>query len=307
MFDRAALISACALHDRVVRVVVTAVHGSAPREVGAAMWVWQTGQEGTIGGGALEYDLARAARRLTHDTHTRHALGPDLGQCCGGAVEVLSEVFDLKRAQALPLDVIARGPDPMPLQVHRILKAARNQGLQPVAQSVEGWMIEPVRPRDRSLWVWGAGHVGRAIVDVLHRVPGHAITWVDTHRDRFPDSVPDCVTLLPAAEPALLVRHAPIVADHLILTYSHSLDLALCHALLHRGFDTCGLIGSATKWARFQKRLRALGHQDAQIARITCPIGDPAMGKQPHMIAIGVAHRLLLDQHHSQNLAEARA
>jgi xanthine dehydrogenase accessory factor len=81
----------------------------------------------------------------------------------------------------------------------------------------------------------------------------------------------------------------------------------LCHAVLRRGFSSCGLIGSATKWARFRKRLGALGHHDEKIARITCPIGDPAMGKQPHMIAIGVAHRLLFMQLYTQSLAVARA
>ncbi len=307
MFDRAALIKACAAHGRVVRVVIAAVHGSAPREVGAAMLVWAGGQSGTIGGGALEHELAQDARALAKDRTSRHALGPDLGQCCGGAVEVISEVYDHERASALATDVIARGPAPMPIAVTRILKSARNQGLQPTAQLVDGWMIEPVQAPDRALWIWGAGHVGRALVDVLHPIPGIAITWVDTGAERFPDTVPPTVTTVPVANPARLVPHAPKGAEHLILTYSHDLDLGLCHALLSHGFSSCGLIGSATKWARFRKRLAALGHASDQIARITCPIGDPALGKQPHMIAIGVAHRLLLDHVTAHTLAEARA
>lgn len=307
MFDRNALIAACASHGRVVRVVIAAVHGSAPREVGAAMLVWAGGQSGTIGGGALEYELAQAAQTLSRDTTSRHALGPDLGQCCGGAVEVMSEIYDAKRADNLPHDVIARGPEPMPLSVKRILKTARNQGHMPGAIRVDGWMVEPVRAPDRALWIWGAGHVGRALVDVLHPMPGLAITWVDTGAERFPDVVPDSVTVVPAAEPARLVPHAPEDADHLILTYSHDLDLALCHAVLQRGFGSCGLIGSATKWARFAKRLAALGHGPEQISRITCPIGDPSLGKQPHMIAIGVAHRLLLSQVQQHSRTKARA
>ena len=307
MFDRNALITACEAHGRVVRVVIAAVHGSAPREVGAAMCVWADGQSGTIGGGALEYELAHAARTLGKDTRSRHALGPDLGQCCGGAVEVISEVYDITRARALPMHVVARGPEPASLAVKRILKAARNQGQIPPACQIDGWMIEPVRAPDRPLWIWGAGHVGRALVDVMHLLPGLALTWVDTGPERFPQDVPASVTVVPAAAPQRLVAHAPTGADHLILTYSHDLDLALCHAVLRRGFSSCGLIGSATKWARFRKRLTALGHHDDQIARITCPIGDPAMGKQPHMIAVGVAHRLLHMQQYTQSLAEARA
>ncbi|MBY5935219.1 xanthine dehydrogenase accessory protein XdhC [Tateyamaria omphalii] len=292
MFDRAGLIAACEAHGRVVRVVVAQVQGSAPREAGAAMLVWDGGQSGTIGGGALEFELAAAARALTRDTRSRHALGPDLGQCCGGAVEILSEVFDVNRARALPHDLVARGPDPMPLSIKRMMKAARNQGTLPASQLKDGWMIEPVRPEDQDIWIWGAGHVGRALVDILRHVPGHRLTWADTGRERFPEDVPDDVTTVPAVDLPALATHAPKAAHHLILTYAHDIDLGLCHALLTRGFASCGLIGSATKWARFRKRLVELGHAQDEIDRITCPIGDPSLGKDPHLIAIGVAYRL---------------
>jgi len=143
------------------------------------------------------------------------------------------------------------------------------------------------------LWVWGAGHVGRALVDVLSPLPEFAITWVDTTAERFPSDIPLGVVPVPAADPALLVPHAPENAQHLILTYSHALDLALCHSLLGHGFAFAGLIGSATKWARFRSRLASLGHSPEQISRITCPIGHPALGKHPQMIAVGVAAQLL--------------
>ena len=97
-FDRDALIERCTTHQRVARIVVAQVRGSAPREVGAAMMVWDTGQSGTIGGGALEFEAAIAAREMLasgQDRVTRHALGPDLGQCCGGHVTLLTEVYDL--------------------------------------------------------------------------------------------------------------------------------------------------------------------------------------------------------------------
>ncbi len=87
--------------------------------------------------------------------------------------------------------------------------------------------------------------------------------------------------------------HAPQAAQHLILTYSHEIDFELCHAALPHGFDFCGLIGSGTKWARFRRRLKDLGHTDAQIDRITSPIGAPDLGKHPQAIAIGVAAQLL--------------
>jgi xanthine dehydrogenase accessory factor len=90
------------------------------------------------------------------------------------------------------------------------------------------------------------------------------------------------------------VKFAPDSARHLILTYSHALDLELCHQLLSHRFAFTGLIGSKTKWARFRKRLAELGHTAAQITRITSPIGEPILGKQPQAIAIGVAASLLL-------------
>ncbi len=89
------------------------------------------------------------------------------------------------------------------------------------------------------------------------------------------------------------MAHAPVGAEHLIVTFSHALDLELCHRLLQRGFAFCGLIGSATKWARFRARLMDLGHGAATVGRITCPIGEPALGKHPQAIAVGVAAAML--------------
>jgi xanthine dehydrogenase accessory factor len=297
MFDLDALRKAVADHGQVARVVIGAVKGSSPREVGASMLVWANGQSGTIGGGALEWQAAARARamlgaggaRLDHE-----ALGPSLGQCCGGAVTLLTEVYD---AQNLPDggDVIARATEgsAMPLAVKRLIDRARGQGVMPAPQLLQGWMVEPVARPTRQLWVWGAGHVGRALVEVLAPLPGLAITWVDTAPDRFPETLPDTARALPVPDPGLAVAVAPKDAEHLILTYSHALDLDLCHRLLTHGFSACGLIGSATKWARFRSRLAALGHSAPAIDRIDCPIGNPSLGKHPQAIAIGVASAFL--------------
>lgn len=150
-------------------------------------------------------------------------------------------------------------------------------------------------PVARPLWIYGAGHVGRAIVNVMSPLPDFDITWVDTGADRFPETD---VTTLVATNPAHVVKHAPHDADHIILTYSHDMDLALCHAVLSHQFHTAGLIGSATKWARFKTRLTALGHTPAQISRIACPIGDPALGKHPAALALGVATAMITSGHH---------
>ena len=306
MFDRAALDRAIAAHGVVVRVVICTHQGSSPREAGAAMLVWadttiEGGQSGTIGGGTLEFEAADKARMMIADGSARVeriALGPNLGQCCGGAVTLAYERLDAATLSAIPetglhvRPVAADAPADMPLAIRRAQKLARAEGTVGT-RFLQGWLAEPVAPPKRPIWVWGAGHVGRAIVATLAPLPDLAITWIDTARDRFPADCPANVTLHIAPEPETLVAKAPANAEHLILTFSHALDLALCHRILGHGFASCGLIGSASKWVRFRNRLQALGHTPAQVSRIQCPIGDPALGKHPHAIAISVASAVL--------------
>jgi xanthine dehydrogenase accessory factor len=295
MFDLAGLRAAVMAEGVVARVVIAGVKGSSPREVGAAMLVWAGGQSGTIGGGALEWQAVQRARLMLAEGGARldrEALGPDLGQCCGGVVSVLTEVY---RVQDLPEGpVVARALEgaPLPLAVQRVLAEARGQGVLPRVQVLQGWLIEPVAPPAREVWIWGAGHVGRALVSVLAPLAGMRITWVDFDVERFPPC-PEGVRVLPLPEVARAVPLAGPEAAHLIVTYSHALDLQLCDRLLRHGFGFCGLIGSASKWRRFRTRLGALGHGAEAVARITCPIGDPGLGKEPQAIAIGVAAELL--------------
>jgi len=236
-----------------ITVTITRTRGSTPRGAGTQMQIFAEGQSGTIGGGALEWEATRLARAMLADGRaalTRSfPLGPDLGQCCGGAVDLSFHLGEVAPKAA-------KAP-----------KAA--------------------------LWVWGAGHVGRAVVQVMKDLPAFEITWVDTGADRFPDPMPPEPAQLVAADPTRVIQHAPADAAHLILTYSHDLDLRLCDGLLAHGFGFAGLIGSATKWARFRKRLAAAGFTDAQTSRISCPIGDPQLGKHPSAIAIGVAAQLI--------------
>ena len=244
----------------VISIEITATQGSAPRDAGTVMCVTAHGSEGTIGGGALEHRAIATARRMLVEAQACFEetlpLGPGLGQCCGGAVSLR----------------YSRGRKP--------------------ADAVRAKRIDPalVRGHGGDLWLWGAGHVGRAVVRSLAPTQAFDITWIDSAADRFPQQVPRAVATIPTADMPRLATHAPRAAHHLIFTYSHDIDLALCAALLKRGFASCGLIGSATKWARFKKRLRGM-HLDPQ--RITCPIGDPAEGKHPDEIAHSTATALL--------------
>ncbi len=288
-------------HGRVARVVIAEVRGSAPREPGASMIVWNGGQHGTIGGGALELEATRRARATLENGVgglERVALGPRLGQCCGGAVTLLTEVFDADRlARIAPPAFVRRvaesGSAAQPLRIRRALARQRNSGAPLAPLLAEGWMLEAVSTPTRQIWIYGAGHVGRAVVGVLAPLPELSITWIDSAENRFPADVPARVRKVVARNPADMVAHAPEAAEHLIFTYSHAIDLEICHRLLGRGFRSAGLIGSRSKWARFRKRLAELGHSRAQIARIACPIGRPELGKHPQAIALGVASDLL--------------
>ena len=307
-FDTRHLDELIAQYGPVVRVVIASAEGSTPRETGAAMIVWQGGQAGTIGGGALEFQAAALVREVLTGEHHHmlrsFPLGPALGQCCGGHVRLLFERFTRSNLPkgplfARPMDGISRAA---PLKVRHLQNAARAQGALPVPQVVDGWFVEPVQTTRVPLWVYGAGHVGRALMHVLAPLPDFDITWVDTDHARYPAEVSPGIRVLPAANPADAVRFAPPLAHHLVLTYSHALDLELCHRLLLHGFEGAGLIGSATKWVRFQKRLAGLGHNAEAISRITCPIGRPELGKHPQAIAIGVAETLLLTTRSQRSL-----
>ncbi len=238
-------------------VEVVDTKGSAPRDAGTAMKITATGTFGTIGGGALEHQAiaqARAILRTGAPGQTRTLpLGPGLGQCCGGAVTLTftrqARSIDQRARRAAPL--AAKAPPP--------------------------------------LWLWGAGHVGRAVINACP--PGaFQLTWIDSAMERFPASVDADVTVVQAADMPRLTAQAPRDAHHLIFTYAHDIDLALCAALLRHGFASCGLIGSATKWARFRTRLRTAGLDPAAIA---CPIGDKARGKHPDAIAQGTVQDLM--------------
>lgn len=318
-FDHIALTNAIVAHGPVVRVVITDYAGSSPRETGAAMLIWADGQSGTIGGGALEFKAAEAARAMLNSApNTRsvktYPLGPALGQCCGGSVTVLSEQFagtmghDTDAFIARPL---ASGVAPtselsaLPLSARRAAQAIRD-GRGTALTVTDGWIIEAVRAPDTPLFLYGAGHVGRAIAHVFHGLP-FTVTMVDDAAARFPDPVPAHITPLLAANPADAVALAPDYAVHLVLTYSHALDLEICHRVLGRPFRHLGLIGSATKSARFRSRLAALGHTPAQIARLKCPIGDRSLGKEPAVIALGVTTEMLALTRTAQNRLEATA
>ena len=232
------------------------------------MAVWADRVVNTIGGGRLELDAIARARTLLAGPETQeptrelYRLGPSLGQCCGGEVQLQFERVSNADASALRTRFGANGT--------------------PLA-------------------LFGGGHVGRALVHVLATL-SMRITWIDSRDEIFPEDVPDAVTCEHSDPVQAAVTALPAGSHVLIMSFSHAEDLDIVAACLMRRRLTgdlpyIGLIGSKTKWASFRARLRERGFDDAELDHVTCPIGIPGItDKRPEAIAIAVAAQLLLLQ-----------
>jgi xanthine dehydrogenase accessory factor len=264
-----------------VLVTIDSFEGSSPREVGAWMLVLAGDVHGTVGGGNLEFQAIAHARELLAaqagaqvstqgmqhaDELRRYPLGPSLGQCCGGVVH-------LKFTYVPTGDAIK-------------IEAARAVSTPSKAQNA------------LKIALFGGGHVGKALVNVLGALPC-TVHWVDSRDEIFPTDVPDN-TQCEHSAPVHAAVHDIAAGSHvLIMSFSHAEDLdvvAQCLLRLRATNDLpfIGLIGSKTKWATFRHRLADRGFAADEIARITCPIGLPGVqGKEPEVIAVGVAAQLL--------------
>lgn len=246
-----------------VLVSVQATRGSVPRNKGAWMAVFSQGAVGTIGGGHLEFQaLAQARQRLAGASGAsvlRFSLGPTLGQCCGGEVDLSFE-----RVSATdPLDLMAR------LHMPRL----------PVA-------------------LFGGGHVGHALVRVLGTLAVD-VHWIDSRDEVFPSNLPSGVVCEHSDPVQAAVASLAPDSRVLVMSFSHAEDLEVVAACLLRqrqqgDLPYVGLIGSRSKWAAFQHRLQARGFSAPELAHVTSPIGVPGIvDKAPEVIAIAVAAQLL--------------
>ena len=275
-----------------VLVHVESTQGSAPREAGTWMAVFTQALVGTVGGGHLEHVAIAQARALLKDssatcvqaacaaddgrvtqpilqpTHQtmRFALGPALGQCCGGVVHVR---FEPVRAQDLPALTVR-------------LQQARLSTLMPVA-------------------LFGGGHVGHALTRLLVSLPNlpFSLTWIDSRDGIFPTGLPSSVVCEHSEPVQAAVREVAAQSRVLIMSFSHAEDLDILSACLQRQREQAdlpyiGLIGSKTKWATFRHRLQTRGFTPDELAHVTSPIGVPGIaGKQPEVIAVAVVAQLL--------------
>jgi len=305
-------------------VTIVDVAGSVPREPGARMIVSGDGFSGTIGGGQLEFEALGDARAMLDDGASaalrKFALGPELGQCCGGTASLMFEPFspadtswvarlaDRARdvepairvarfdAGTYHRDVLSVGDVPDDDTVAEAVRAARTGERPFIAIIADGdcTIVEAIADTRQPLWLFGAGHVGRALAQALSPLP-FAVTWIDGRADAFDGVTPAGVTTLNPSMPELVVDEALPGTMFLVMTHAHDLDQAICEAVLRRGDARyLGLIGSATKKARFLSRLRAHGLEEAVLDNLICPIGLPSIaGKEPAVIAASVVADLL--------------
>lgn len=251
--------------ETAVLVQVQSTEGSVPREAGAWMAVFADGLVGSIGGGHLEHEAMAMARRMLSasrqepEATVRFALGPALGQCCGGVVHLHLEV----------------------VSVHDMAR-----------------LTVLLMPLTTPLALFGGGHVGHALVRVLVGLP-FALTWVDSRDGVFPEGLPLQVVCEHSEPVQAAVRDLAPQSRVLIMSFSHAEDLDVLAACLQRhrvqaDLPYIGLIGSHTKWATFRHRLQARGFTAGELAHVTSPIGVPGItGKAPEVIAVAVAAQLL--------------
>ena len=301
-----------------VLVTVAIVEGSVPREPGARMLVTREGLAGTIGGGHLEHRAIELARAMLAEGGParleRFALGPSLGQCCGGIAHLAFERVDRDQAALLnqrrdvdswrvvPLDDASMGWALFDGAGTRLAGVDvppfdRSRGTHVFTDaSGRRWLADAVLAPRAHLMLFGAGHVGAAIVRALAELPCR-VTWVDEREDMFPaaSALPANVVVEATDIPEALVAQAAPGTTFLVMTHSHALDLRLAFAILSRpAGDWFGLIGSGTKRRQFEHRLRERGIDAARLAAMVCPIGLPGIsGKAPAVIAIAVAAQLL--------------
>ncbi|MDE0789916.1 MAG: xanthine dehydrogenase accessory protein XdhC [Woeseiaceae bacterium] len=313
-----------AASERAVLVTVAGIRGSAPRKIGAKMIVTTTQTIGTIGGGQLEYQSMRVAVGMLDNqemTLRSFPLGSSMGQSCGGVVEILFEpigdgipswlrdlsalhgqrepaIITTRISQTNPSKIVVTtdkvfGDDALQAKSAMIVRARQILSESPATTRDVQEFYEPIIASDLNIAVFGAGHVGSAVVDALSSLDCN-IRWIDSRRKMFRGE-PTNVRTIEATDPALEVGAMPTDSFYLVMTHSHAMDFDICDRILRRrDARYCGLIGSISKRRRFEERYRQQGMSQPVIDQLICPIGvDGISGKKPAEIAVAAAAEIL--------------
>lgn len=254
-------------------VTIVEVRGHAPRDAGTKMIVTPGQCYGTIGGGNLEHSALRRARELLGNTQ----------------------------------DAMQNAESPMPiLMTLSLTPRGGEHGVQCCGGEVT-LLLEPCLSQRPHVAIFGAGHVGWALVRVLATLPIE-LRLIDSRADqldetRLPSPRNAGITLEHAPVPETALETLPDGAHILILTHDHAEDLAILERALRRAFGYLGLIGSQVKWTRFREELRKQGIEERWLEQVRTPIGIAGISsKRPEVIAISAAAELLTQLDLADNL-----
>ena len=258
-------------NKRVIQASIVRTIGSSPRNSDTEMFISETDTLGTIGGGQLEYLVINHSKKMIAENIKKDilkiSLGPEIGQCCGGKVEVsLLEMYEKDKCLAL----------------NRFNKKDKNLP---------------------HVYVMGAGHVGRALALQLQHLPVRCVL-IDSRVDELAKCSADVETRL-SAIPEEDIKSAPRGSAYVILTHDHALDFILCGAALDRhDAKYVGMIGSKTKRVKFKKWYQ-VNYDNNLIRDFTCPIGNVKnQDKRPSIIASFVAAEVIDMLFTNVNLSE---
>ena len=243
----------------IIKAKIINVKGSSPNKINDFMLVAPKDIFGTIGGGNLEYLVIEESKLMLKNKSKRKKLniplGPGIGQCCGGYVEII-------------------------LTLHKNTDAAMKD--EKVNESFK-----------EDLYIFGAGHIGQALIEKIGNLNFNTYL-IDSREEYLKMSVNKDVNYLLSKEPWKVVNKLKDNAYYVVLTHSHEYDLKILNEILTKKFTFVGLIGSTTKKKRFFKRLTENGHDKNIIKKIECPIGvDIGNSKAPNEIAFSIITRLI--------------
>lgn len=311
MFNWQSLLPYSETNTPFVLVTIGAVTGSSPRETGAKMLITDTDVLGTIGGGNIEYFAIEKAKTILNtgmdNTLEEHKtpLTPKFDQCCGGLVQIIFEKVNPKTSLWFRefVETVCKNHQAWLItdirQKQRFIETVietepSKQNPNSAWLTKQSTLIEPILNTALPIYLFGTGHVGKAIIRQLQHLDVE-ITAVDSRQDQIPNDIQPNVRIILSDDWPSFVKNAPSNAYFLVLTHSHKLDYQIAEAILKRNsHHYFGLIGSKTKKIRFQRQLTSSGMSESKLESMTCPIGLPEIkGKTPEVIAASVIAQIL--------------
>ena len=317
--------------ETAISILITSTKGSVPREAGTRIVVTTSDVFGTIGGGHLEFKAIQIARDMLATRApvqaARFPLGASLGQCCGGLVNLLFEPiapdakwvealfqFARNRTPCIIVTPLCGGASKDKLVVSQdatcgtlgavtadaeAITVARQRLHSPRPIAVmraagSDCLFERQSVPDFNVVIFGAGHVGRALVKILAELPC-TVEWIDSRCNEFPDAAYPGVNKLVSDFPEDEVARASAGSYFLVMTHSHAIDQLICERIMLRGdFTYFGLIGSLSKRRQFERKLASRGVPVARLAEMVCPIGNVDIdSKEPMAIAVSVTMEIM--------------